>query len=141
MKSQTPQGLKRRRHDARLKTAVIAECREPGASVAAVAQTYGLNANLVRKWLVGRGLKRCGLQDPRLAGDANAMTAPIKVPAVPFVAVQLPAPAPTERPCEIDEVIQVELTRADAKLIVRWPASQASGCASWLGELAGVLTR
>ena len=51
----------RRVHSAELKAQVIAECREAGASVSAVALAHGLNANLVRKWLVGRGLKRAGL--------------------------------------------------------------------------------
>lgn len=42
-----PQG--RRRHDAGLKSKVIAACMEPGASVAAVALANGLNAN--HAWL------------------------------------------------------------------------------------------
>ena len=37
----------RRRHAAQLKEQVLAECAEPGASVAAVALARGLNANLV----------------------------------------------------------------------------------------------
>ena len=48
----------RRMHGAEYKAAVLAECAQPGASVAAVALAHGLNVNLVRKWLVGRGLKR-----------------------------------------------------------------------------------
>lgn len=32
----------------------------PRASVAAVAMANGVNANLVRKWLMGQGLKRTG---------------------------------------------------------------------------------
>src|SRR4249919_465676 len=40
----------RRRHSAELKDKVLAACAEPGASVAAVAQAHGLNANLVHKW-------------------------------------------------------------------------------------------
>jgi transposase-like protein len=40
----------RRRHGAEVKAKVLAECDEPGASVAAVAQSHGLNANLVHKW-------------------------------------------------------------------------------------------
>jgi transposase len=40
----------RRRHGAELKTQVLAECDGPAASVAAVAQSHGLNANLVHKW-------------------------------------------------------------------------------------------
>jgi transposase-like protein len=45
----------RRRHGAELKAAVLAACNEPGASVAAVAQAHGLNANLVHQWRRGRG--------------------------------------------------------------------------------------
>jgi len=44
----------RRRHGDELKAKVLAQCEEPGASVAAVAQSHGLNANLVHKW------RRCG---------------------------------------------------------------------------------
>lgn len=41
----------RRRHAADdLKSRVLRECAEPGASVARVALTHGLNANLVHKW-------------------------------------------------------------------------------------------
>jgi transposase len=47
----------RRVHRAEFKAQVLAECQRPGASVAAVALAHGLNVNLVRKWLIGRGLK------------------------------------------------------------------------------------
>lgn len=40
----------RRRHDGELEKAVLAECAEPGASVASVALKHGLSANLVHKW-------------------------------------------------------------------------------------------
>ena len=146
MQSQTSQTLSRRRHGTKFKTAVIAACREPGASVAAVAQAHGLNANLVRKWLVGRGVKRCGFDQARGAGAPTApAAAAITQPsaAMQFVPLQLPAPAPArpEKAGEADQAIQIELTRSGAKLTVRWPAAQASTCASWLGELAAVLTR
>ena len=45
----------RRRHADELKARVLAACAEPGASVAAVAQAHGLNANLVHKWRRGCG--------------------------------------------------------------------------------------
>jgi transposase len=60
----------RRVHDAEFKARVLAECRRPGASVAAVALVHGLNANLLRKWLQGRGLKRCGLAVPAVTAPA-----------------------------------------------------------------------
>jgi transposase len=40
----------RRRHDPEFKQQVLAQCAEPGASVAQIALSHGLNANLVHKW-------------------------------------------------------------------------------------------
>lgn len=40
----------RRVHSARLRAAVLERCAEPGASVAAIALEHGLNANLVHRW-------------------------------------------------------------------------------------------
>ncbi|MGH6639848.1 MAG: transposase, partial [Polaromonas sp.] len=40
----------RRAHSEELRSQVLAECAQQGASVAAVAMAHGLNANLVRKW-------------------------------------------------------------------------------------------
>jgi transposase len=150
MQSQTSQSPRRRTHDAQFKAAVLAACREPGASVAAVAQAHGVNANLVRQWQVGRGMKRCGLELGSAGDTPTALSAGAKLdlsPVMQFVPVQLPAaarqPAATQpaQPGNADEGIEIELTRSGAKLVVRWPAAQASACASWLGDLAAVLTR
>jgi transposase len=132
----------RRVHGAEFKAEVLAQCRQSGASVAAMAQVNGLNANLVRKWMEGRGLKRCGLA---AAGESARHAV---VPAQPagvlrFVPVDLAetgqnvqqavcggsaASEPTH--------IHVELCRGGASLNVRWPSSQAWQCAAWLSELA-----
>lgn len=40
----------RRRHSAELKQQILAECAQPGASVARVALSHGINANVVHKW-------------------------------------------------------------------------------------------
>ena len=42
----------RRRHSAEFKAQIAAACRQLGVSIAAVALANGLNANLVRRWLV-----------------------------------------------------------------------------------------
>ena len=47
----------RRRHGAEFKAKVLAACDEPGASISGVALAHGLNANLVRQWRAGRGVK------------------------------------------------------------------------------------
>ena len=133
----------RRVHSAEFKSQVLAECQRPGASVAAVALAHGLNVNLVRKWLVGRGLKRAGLAAPREVGTSAA---PLQ-----FVPVELAAAGAAQAPCggaaaarlaaAAEPQIQIELRRGSAQLTVRWPSSQARACAAWLSELAGTVLK
>ena len=50
-----PQGRRRRRrHSVEFKAHVVQACRHPGVSIASVAQAHGLNANLLRRWLIQR---------------------------------------------------------------------------------------
>lgn len=135
----------RRVHGAEFKAQVLAECQQPGASVAAIALAHGLNVNLLRKWLVGRGIKRTGLAAPRTVAcraDADG------TPAAPlqFIPVEV-APAPISAPVtpEASEPpaaeIHVDLTRGATQLSVRWPSAQADACAAWLRELTAVALR
>ena len=43
---------RRRTHSAEFKAKVVSACRKPGVSIAAVALSNGLNANLLRRWVV-----------------------------------------------------------------------------------------
>jgi hypothetical protein len=43
---------RRRRHSAGFKAEAVAACLQPGVSIAAVALSRGLNANLLRRWVV-----------------------------------------------------------------------------------------
>jgi transposase len=132
---------KRRVHGAEFKAQVLAECEEPGASVAAVALAHGLNVNLLRKWLVGRGIKRTGLAAPRTVTSAQ----PPAATSLQFVPVELsPAPAASDEavrpiPTASAKDIHIELTRAGTQLTVCWPSTQAVSCADWLRELAAAL--
>jgi transposase-like protein len=49
----------RRRHSAEFKAHATAACLQPGVSIAAVALSLGLHANLLRRW-IERYLHRCG---------------------------------------------------------------------------------
>ena len=132
----------RRQHSAELKAKVLAACEEPGASISAVALAHGLNANLVRKWREGRGLKRVGLvapiaptvvaPTPLIAGDARF---------VPIGIGPSAEPARDDR-CErsnagavAPSIIDIELRRGLLHLNVRWPSSAAVDCVAWLGQL------
>lgn len=102
----------RRRHSRELKEQILAQCAEPGASVARVALAHGINANVVHKWR-------------RQAGICSAVAA-----APTFVPVSLPpdAPAPAAD-------IRIELRRGPTTVAVMWPATAAAECAAWLREL------
>lgn len=105
----------RRHHDAELKRQVIAACAAPGASVAQVAMSYGLNANLVHKWrrLVSEG------------GEVRSSPA--------FIPVSVVSDAPA---CESPQFIELELQRGPVHVRVRWPVSGATACAAWLVSVA-----
>ena len=135
----------RRVHGAEFKAQVLAECERAGASVAAVALAHGLNVNLLRKWLVGRGIKRTGLAAPRAVTRKSAGTDDASTSSLQFIPVQItPAPvvASADEPELVEpplaEEIHVELTRGATQLCVRWPSAQATACAAWLRELAAV---
>ena len=130
----------RRVHGAQIKSMVLAECGQPGASVAAVALAHGLNANLVRKWLRGRGLQRAGLQ-AAMPVEAALQFVPISMPApdkaLETDAVPVRATVSTQ-PLEL-AVIEVELRRGASQMTVRWPATQTAQCTQWLHELTSAV--
>ncbi len=147
-----PKPVSRRRHGADIKATVLAACSGPGASVSAVAMAHGLNANLVRKWLAGRGLKRAGVAAPALTRAVAAP--PALVPALPMQAKFVPVtvvpspPAATPTVATVDppattrcDLIHIELRRGPLHLNVRWPTHAAADCTAWLRELTAALSK
>ena len=140
----------RRVHSAEIKSKVLAECRQPGASVAAVALTHGLSANVVHKWRRGQGLQRAGLTAD-LATPAAAATAvrSHQAAALQFVPLRMPTPGnpadstavsmPPAAPAQPADVIEVDLRRSACQVTVRWPATQAAHCTQWLRELSAAM--
>jgi transposase len=107
-----------RQHPAALRQQVLMECAQPGASVARVAQSHGLNANMVHAWR----------QQERLACAAQDVSPPQA--AAQFIALPLPqASAPSALPD-----IRIELRRGATTVSVCWPAQAAGECATWLRE-------
>lgn len=115
---------RRRRHSAEFKAEVVTACRQPGISIASVALAHGLNANLLRRWIIEH--ERATSPPPTVSRDAD--TAPAE-PAPSFVPVTV---AP-ERSRE--ENIRVELRRGATTVTVTWPVIAAADCAAWLREL------
>jgi transposase len=117
---------RRRRHSDEFKARVVAACRKPGVSIAAVALDHRLNANLLRRWVV--------------TAERAQEEAPITPPAVP-AASAMPAnaafvPVAVQRPAAISsQEIMIELRRGATVVKVSWPMAEAASCAAWLGEL------
>ena len=116
---------RRRRHSPEFKAAVVSECSRRGVSIAAVALANGLNANLVRRWVVERergGAMVPAAQPQDLAGGAVAKSEE-------FVPVAIEA-------AEADRLgIRIEIRAGEKIITVNWPISAAGACGEWLCAL------
>lgn len=89
----------RRRHSEELKQALVERSLEPGASVAAIAQEHGLNANLLFNW---RRL-RLRAQAPAVEDAAPPALLPVTVQMEPAGKTSKAiAPRPSSGVIEID---------------------------------------
>ena len=115
---------RRRSHSAEFKAKVIQACAQPGVSVAAVALAHGLNANLVRRWLNGRGVDRVSALVLKTTQPVEQSRA---AAGGAFLPVQL-----DQRPAATD--IRLELRRGPSVVIVTWPVLDSAACGAWLRE-------
>lgn len=109
-------GRRRRRHSAEFKAQLVAACRRPGVSSAAVALAHSVNANLLRRWVAEAE-----------RDEVTAQTVPS--PRDTFVALPVPAKPLVEAP------VRIEVRRGALTVSVQWPSSAAHECAIWLREV------
>lgn len=124
-----PNSSSRRVHGAEFKAQILFECRQPGASVSAVAIAHGLNTNVVRKWLAGRGLKRMGAAAPAARGTA---------PSLQFVPVELTR-SPVVAAAASEPDIRIELQRGGLHVKLQCAATAGALYAAQLRALADAL--
>ena len=105
-----PTTNRRRRYSGAFKEQVLAECNEPGASVAGVAIRHGLNPNLVQKW--------------RKALQSTSQSDFIRLPA---------PPAPPA--ADASAMLRIEVPTPNGTLIVHWPMSELQHSVAWLRAL------
>ena len=116
---------RRRTHSAEFKAKVVAACRQPGVSIAAVALAHQLNANLLRRWVVTqerapaeKGIEAVAAMPSGPIGQGTA-----------FVAVELERPGAATA-----HEIVIELRRGATMVKVSWPMAAAGACGAWLRE-------
>jgi transposase len=104
----------RRSYSKSFKAQVIQECAQPGASIASVALSHRLNANLVHKWIRVQAQKSTALQ-------------PAFIP-LPMQLAEANPQAPSSNIC-----VEIQHPRGTVK--VNWPTESAAACASFLRDM------
>jgi len=126
-----PSRRTRRRHTPEFREQVVQACRQPGVSIAAVALANGLNANMVRKWVIDAEARPARSPAADLGAPAPDDDKPTPSAPPSFLPLALRAPA---APMPADE-IRIELQRGATAIKVAWPSTAAADCAAWLREL------
>ena len=122
MAREAPGRRRRRIHSDEFKASVVQASRQPGVSLASVALANGLNATMLRRWVVES--ERSALRLP-----SAALTHSQSTPAF----IQVPLPVPTTEAVTGD--IRIEVQRGALRVAVSWPAGAAVQCTAWLREL------
>jgi transposase len=120
--------IARRKHSKAFKAASVVMARAPGASVAAVALSRGINANLLRRWIQEAGGKSTAVKTTRTLPE---VVAPAFVPVAMPVRSLAPEVAP-EVGTGAD--IRIELRRGATVVSVMWPVAAAGECSAWLQQ-------
>jgi transposase len=122
---------RRREYSAEFKTSVLEQCRQPGASLAGIALGYGINPNMVHRWMRE---DRQRLELIELQTGTSAFV-PLQLPLSPCASPGLAkCVQPAAEQSVAAEGIRVEVQRAGGKVTVTWPLQSASECGVWLRE-------
>ena len=97
-----------------MKAQILAECDMPGASVAKVEMTHGINANILHGW---RKLAR----EAQAVGVSEQFVPAAVAPVVPRVADE--------------RTIEIELRRGGITVKLSWPMSAAMDLSAWMRKL------
>ena len=124
MQSEHSPRRQRRSYTEEFKANAVSACLQPGISIASVALSLGLNANLLRRWIVERDVRRV------LARSEEVTAASETPPASPIGFIPLALPPASPR----NESIRIELRRGETSMSVTWPLSAAADCAHWIRE-------
>ncbi|WNC09670.1 IS66-like element accessory protein TnpA [Pseudomonas coleopterorum] len=104
----------RRTYSKSFKAQIIQDCAHPGASIASIALSHSLNANLVHKWIRLQAQKSTALQ-----------------PA--FVPLPVSLTSPNLHPAGFSICVEIQHPRATIK--VNWPTEHAATCSTFLQDL------
>lgn len=125
-----------RSYSAEFKAHLVAACQQPGTSIAALAGSQGMNANVLHRWLKEHAHSGCHQLVKPGKPDALAITTfgllnPLEPPTPAFLPLKLTTPAPEPTGAQI----KLELRKGALSMNITWPVSAATQFASWASAL------
>lgn len=112
----SPPLRQRRTHSKAFKAMLVAQCQQPGVSIAAVAMAHQINDNLLRAWL----RKAAPAEERGTVGDTIA--SPPRI--VPVQVATVVAPSASS--------IRIHIQHGSTQIHVEWPVANAALCGEWL---------
>ncbi len=111
------------------KAELVAACQQPGVSIAALASSHAMNANVLHRWLKEHehsGRHQLLGSDPT---GATLSTSPIAA----FIPLKLPPVIHEPKVPELPEIkeFKVELRKGPLSMIVTWPLSAVDDFTQW----------
>ena len=124
-----PARRQRRRYTDEYKASLVAQCQQPYVSVAAIALSHDINANLLRKWIREYGQVQSRPSDQRLQAT------PINASFVEVTPTASPPPLTAHQQSPNTGLIMVELPSKQGPVRLHWPAEYADRLAVCLKVL------
>ena len=113
-------GRRRGRYTDEFKAQIIAACRQPGVSTSAVALANGINANLVRRWIVQSDDSST---EPKSSLKSSSPEGFVQIASRAVCADSVVA----SEPC-----LRLEIRKSDLAISLSLPMGQHSECAALL---------
>lgn len=113
------------------KAELVAACQQPGVSIAALASSHGMNANVLHRWLKENARTGCHQH-----AESQQSVAPEPLSAAPtFIPLRLPSVIPAPVSAEL----KVEVRKGALSMTVTWPIHAAADFAHFAQWAAAVL--
>ena len=110
-----PAKQSRRYHPPAFKAQVVAECNEPGESIASIAIKHQLNPNMVQRWR----------REQRRATQHHT-----------FLPVPMPAPTMASGSSATNTTtVRLEVPMPQGPLVAHWPVGEVAASVTWLKSL------
>ena len=126
IKHPTP-GRRRGRYSEVFKSEIIAACKAPGISTAAVAQANSLNANLVRRWVTENDAAHHPAVQTARSQASIATHCSEHPPTSGFIPLTLNTP-------NTNTDIRIKLRKGNSTITVYWPMAGAPQCLAALQD-------